>query len=56
MMNSLASVEKVNKEQYMGIFSRRVFEEAVRLGWIIEEDGSLRLTQFGRLLWKKMRG
>ena len=56
MMNSLAGLEKVNKEQYIRIFSRRTVEEAIRLGWIIEEDDSLKLTPFGRLLWKKMRG
>jgi|GEM_PF-746454 len=55
MMNSLAGVEKVNKEQYSSIFGRRAIEEAIRLGWIIEEDGSLKLTLFGRLLWKKIR-
>jgi len=55
MMNSLAGVEEANKEQYINIFSRSAVEEAIRLGWITEENSSLRLTPFGRLLWKKMK-
>jgi putative CRISPR-associated protein (TIGR02619 family) len=56
IIDSLIDVDKVNREQYVKIFSRRAVREAVRLGWIIEEDNLLKLTPFGRLLWRKMKG
>lgn len=57
MMNSLMSIDRANKQQYVKIFSKRTVEEAIRLGWIEEGmDGSIKPTAFGKLLWKKIRG
>lgn len=55
MMSTLLKVEKTSKEKYTRMYGRRVVEEAVRLGWIVEEDGFIRLTSFGKLLWGKMK-
>lgn len=54
MMNRLLNVEKMDRKQCIKIFGGRAVEEAVRLGWIIEEGNYLKLTSFGKLLWRKM--
>lgn len=53
IINYLLRLEKVGREGLEKTFGKRVVEEAIRLGWIEEEDGYLRLTAFGRFLWDK---
>lgn len=55
IMNYLLKFEKVDKEKCFNLYGRRAVIEAVKLGWVEEEDGFLKLTSFGRLLWAKMR-
>jgi len=54
MINHLLKVGRLGKEACIRTYGKRTVSEGIRLGWVEEEYGFLRLTTFGRLLWRRM--
>lgn len=54
LLDHLMEVGRMSKEACIQTYGSRIVDEGMRLGWIEEEDGFLRLTAFGELLWRKM--
>jgi len=54
LLDHLMEVERMSREACIKTYGRRIVNEGIRLGWIEEEDGFLKLTAFGKLLWRRM--
>ncbi len=54
LMSALASIGETRKQPLIESFGEETVEEAIRLGWVDEEGGHLRLTEMGKLLWRKL--
>ncbi len=52
LMKRIIMAESVNKRRYEQTYGKQAVRRAIELGWIREEDGMLKATEIGRLLWK----